>query len=284
MQLPRVAEVARREYPRVDKDETLEEAWDVIEREEYDKLLAFEDERLVGVMTLRDVMVKLGTQRTRLTVPGRLHVSSFMSTEPLYTISPGASVVDAARMMLENRVQVGTLEASIGVLPVVEGGSVAGVVSKWELARFIAESGIDAKASDVMTVKPFVLRWMDKVLHARKLMEENDISFIPVVDEEERLVGYITVYEVAYAMMAFHELVPEKHRKIRVQHLLVHDVMRLRPPRVEPETPLPEVARAILEKQSRGAVVVKDGRIVGIVTLDEIAKFIAYTLPERLGK
>ncbi len=284
MDIPKVSSIARREYPRVDKDETLEEAWDLIDKEEYDKLLAFEDERLAGIMALRDIMVKLGTQRTRLTVPGRLHVSSFMSVEPIYTINPDASVVEAAKTIMENRVQVGTLEASIGALPVVEDGEVRGVVSKWEIAEFIANSNINVKASDVMTVKPFILRWMDKVLHARKLMEENDISFIPVLDEEDRLIGYITVYEIAYAMMAFHELVPEKHRKIRIQHLLVHDVMRLRPPRVEPSTPLPEVARAILEKQSRGAVVLQDNRIVGIVTLDEITRFVAYTLPGHKGE
>ncbi len=278
MVLPRVAELANRDFPALDKDETLEAAWEAMEKKDYDKLVALEDERLAGVLALRDIMLKLGTERTRRTVPGRLHVSAFMNTEPLYTVKPDTRVDEAARMLLENHVAIGTFEASIGVLPVVEDGRVTGVFSKWEIARFVAEHGADAKASDVMTVKPFILRWMDRVIHARQLMAQNDISFIPVVDEENRLIGYITVYEVAYALIAFHEIVPEKHRKIRIQHLLVHDVMRLRPPRVDPDTPLADVARAILEKGSRGAVVLQEDRIVGIVTLDEIAKYVAYEM------
>ncbi|AEM39681.1 putative signal transduction protein with CBS domains [Pyrolobus fumarii 1A] len=276
--LPSVAELARTDYPVLDKDETLRAAWEALEKKDFDKLLAFEDEKLVGILTLRDVMLKLGTERTRTTVPGRLHISSFMSTEPIITIKPDAKLDEAARMILENHVTIGTVEASIGILPVVEDGKVVGVISKWEIAKFVAEHGADAKASDVMTVKPFILRWTDRVLHARQLMAQNDISFIPVVDEEDHLMGYITVYEVAYALMAFHEIVPLKHQKIRIQHLLVHDVMRLRPPRVQPDTPLAEVAKAILEKGSRGAVVVQDDKIVGIVTLDEIAKYVAYNL------
>ena len=277
-QLPRVSEVMYREPPVLDKDETLEAAWELMDKRDYDKLVATEDEKPVGVLALRDIMLKLATERTRRTVPGRLHVSAFMNTEPLYTVKPDTRLDEAARMLLENRVTIGTFEASIGVLPVVEDGKLLGTVSKWEIARFIAEHGADATAGDVMTVKPFILRWTDRVIHARRLMAENDVSFIPVLDEEDRLMGYITVYEVAYALIAFHEIVPEKHRKIRLQHLLVHDVMRLRPPRVEPDTPLAEVAKAILEKGSRGAVVLKEGRIVGIVTLDEIAKYVAYEM------
>ncbi len=277
-QLPRVSEVMNREPPVLDKDETLEAAWKLMDKRDYDKLVATEDEKPVGILALRDIMLKLATERTRRTVPGRLHISAFMNTEPLYTAKPDTRLDEAARMLLENRVTIGTFEASIGVLPVVEDGRLLGTVSKWEIARFVAEHGADVTAGDVMTVKPFVLRWTDRVVHARRLMAENDVSFIPVLDEEDRLMGYITVYEVAYALLAFHEIVPEKHRKIRLQHLLVHDVMRLRPPRVEPETPLAEVAKAILEKGSRGAVVLKEGRIVGIVTLDEIAKYVAYEM------
>ncbi len=270
-----VADIMNREPPMLDKDETLEAAWELMDKRDYDKLLAMEDEKLVGVMALRDIMLKIGTERTRRTVPGRLHVSAFINTEPLYTVKPDTPIHEAARMMLENRVQIGTFEATIGVLPVVEDGRVVGAVSKWEIARFVAEGGVDAMARDVMTVKPFVLRWMDKVLHARRLMAENDVSFIPVLDEEDRLMGYITVYEVTYALLAFHEIVPEKHRKIRIQHLLVHDVMRLRAPRVTPDTPVSEVAKAILEKRSRGAVVLTEGRLTGIITLDELVRLVA---------
>ena len=256
-----VEQVMRREYPAVDKDETLEHAVRVMERYDLDRVLAFEKKRLVGIMTKRDIMVKLATLRTRSLVPGRLHVSSFMTPDPL-TVEPGVSVVEAAKTMLERE---------IGSLPVVEGGEVVGLLTRWEVAG-LARELYDVRVVDVMTTSPVTLRTTNKVLHARQVLQQYGLIFVPVLDEDGRPVGYVTVDEVADAFLAFHEIVPEKHRKIRIEHLLVDDIMRLRPPTLSPDDPLPKAVDAIEAKRSKGAIVVHEGRIVGIVTLVELMK------------
>ncbi len=256
-----VADVMRREYPAVDKDETLEHAVRVMEKHDLDRVLAFEKKKLVGIMTKRDIMVKLATLRTRSLVPGRLHVSSFMTPNPL-TVEPSVSVVEAAKTMLEK---------DIGSLPVVEGDEVVGLVTRWEVAQ-LARELYDVRVVDIMTTSPVVLRTSHRVLHARQVIQQYGLLFVPVLDDEGRPVGYVTVDEIADALLAFHDIVPERFRKERIEHLLVDDIMRLRPPVLSPDDTLPRAVEAIASKRSKGAIVVHEGRIVGVVTLVELMK------------
>ncbi|HIC98559.1 MAG TPA: CBS domain-containing protein [Pyrodictiaceae archaeon] len=133
--------------------------------------------------------------------------------------------------------------------------------------KFTQEGGVKVD----IALKP-----TDTALYARKVFETYNTIFVPVVDEGGRPIGYVTVSEIADALYAFHDIVEEKHRKKRISHLLVEDFMRLRPPYVEPDTPLPKIVEAMIEKKSKGAIVVQSDRIVGIVTLVEILKY--YTL------
>ncbi|HIQ55544.1 MAG TPA: CBS domain-containing protein [Pyrodictium sp.] len=260
-----VKDVMLKEFPKVNKNETLEHAYRLMRKYDTDRILVVDGDRLVGIMTKWDVMEKLATLRTRQVVPGRLHVSSFMSTD-LKTISPTADPRQAAQIMLEN---------NIGGLPVVEDGKAVGLITRWEIAS-LAKQRIDVRAVDMMAASPVALKPTDTALYARKVFETYNTIFVPVVDEGGRPIGYVTVSEIADALYAFHDIVEEKHRKKRISHLLVEDFMRLRPPYVEPDTPLPKIVEAMIEKKSKGAIVVQSDRIVGIVTLVEILKY--YTL------
>ncbi len=259
-----VRDIMLREYPAVEKNETLIQAVRVMEKYESDRVLVFSEGRLVGIMTKKDIMTKLATLRTRNVVPGRLHVSSFMTPDPI-TVEPSLQAADAAQKMIEN---------NIGSLPVVEGEKVVGLVTRWEIAKLV-EAMEDVKVVDVMVTTPEVLRTTNKVLHARQVLLRYNLLFVPVLDEEGRLVGYVTVDEVADAFLAFHDIVPEKYRKERIEHLIVDDIMRLRPPIVSPSSSVKEAYEKMAEKRSKGVAVVHEGRLVGIVTLNELVKLVA---------
>ncbi len=87
--------------------------------------------------------------------------------------------------------------------------------------------------------------------------------------------GYLTIDEIADAFLAFHDIVPVRFRKERIEHLLVDDVMRLRPPTLSVNDSVAEAVRKILERKTKGAVVVHENRIVGIVTLNELVRLVA---------
>jgi CBS domain-containing protein len=265
----KAADIMLKDYPAVDKDETLEHAVRVMKRYDTDRVLAFEEKKLVGIMTKKDIMTKLATLRTRNVVPGRMHVSSFMTPDPK-TIPPDISVGEVARKMVSD---------GVGSYPVVENDNVVGLITRWEIANLVNEYAADVKAVDVMITIPEILKTTNKVLHARRLLLQYNLLFIPVVDEEGRLVGYITVDEVADAFLAFHDIVPEKYRKERIDHLLVDDIMRLRPPVVQPDASVVEAFEKMKTKKSKGVVVMHEDKIVGIITLDELVRLIASKAP-----
>ena len=258
-------DIMQTDYPAVDKDETLEHAVRVMRKYDSDRVLAFEDEKLVGIMTKKDIMVKLATLRTRNVAVGRMHVSSFMTPDPK-TVEPDVDAAVVAQRMIDE---------NVGSLPVVEDEKVVGLVTRWEVANLVEEIGADVKAVDVMVTVPEALRTTNKVLHARQLLLRYNVLFLPVLDEEGRLVGYITADEIADAFLAFHDIVPEKYRKERIEHLLVDDIMRLRPPTVSPDSSVAEALEKMKAKKSKGAVVVYEDRLVGIITLNELVKLVA---------
>jgi len=253
------------DYPAVDKDETLEHAVRVMRKYDSDRVLAFEDEKLVGIMTKKDIMIKLATLRTWNVAIGRMHVSSFMTSDPK-TVEPDVDAAVVAQRMIDE---------NVGSLPVVEDGKVIGLVTRWEVANLVEEIGADVKAVDVMVTVPEVLRTTNKVLHARQLLLRYNVLFLPVLDEEGRLVGYLTADEIADAFLAFHDIVRERYRKERIEHLLVDDIMRLRPPTVSPDSSVAEVLEKMRVKKSKGVVVVHEDRLVGIITLNELVKLVA---------
>ncbi len=262
----KASDIMAKEYPAVDKDETLEHAVRVMKRYDSDRVLAFEKKKLVGIMTKKDIMMKLATLRTRNLVPGRMHVSSFMTWNPK-TVEPDVPAVGVAQRMLSD---------NVGSYPVVRDDTVEGLVTRWEIARLV-ELLPPTKVADVMITVPEVLRTTNKVLHARQLLLKYNLLFIPVLDEEGRLVGYVTADEIADAFLAFHEIVPERFRKERIDHLLVDDIMRLRPPTVTLEDTVTTALERMQRKKTKGAVVVHEGKPIGLVTLNELVKLVATT-------
>lgn len=86
-------------------------------------LLVLEGEKLVGIITERDVLRAVATG-TPLDTP----VSELMSRD-LITVEPGTSLREAARIMTEKWIRH---------LPVLEAGHLVGVVSQRDLAGVLA--------------------------------------------------------------------------------------------------------------------------------------------------
>ena len=98
-------------------------------------LLVVEKDRLVGIVTDRDIRLNLPSPATSLSVweinhlLGRLTVAEVMS-KPVITVGPGRNAAEAARIMLQH---------TIGALPVVEGGRLCGIVTETDMLRaFVA--------------------------------------------------------------------------------------------------------------------------------------------------
>ncbi len=115
-----------------------------------------------------------------------------MTKNPVYCL-PTDTASQAAQLMRDE---------NVGPVPVVESPetkTVVGIVTDRDLAlKIVAERGHpDAPLEEVMTRDPLVCRAEDSLLSALDAMADGKVRRIPVIDNQERLVGIISQADVA---------------------------------------------------------------------------------------
>jgi len=104
------------------------------------------------------------------------------------------------------------------------------------------------------------------IQEAMALMKRESIRHLPVVDQQMKLVGWITDADLRGVLIAS-----------MLEELTLEDVMIRKPFMVHPEMPLEEAARILLEKRVGGLPIVKDGTLVGVITtVDVLSAFITF--------
>jgi len=96
---------------------------------------------------------------------------------------------------------------------------------------------------------------------ALALMQEKKLRRLPVVDDDDQLVGIVVERDLLVAAM--------RYLQSRVE---IGDVMTRNVVTVGPDTDLNEVARTMLERKIGGLPVVEHGRLLGIITESDIFK------------
>jgi CBS domain-containing protein len=134
------------------------------------------------------------------------------------------------------------------------------------------------KAHDVMTWGTITVEPEASVTRAVRLMLQNKISGLPVVDAKGQLVGMVTEGD----FLRRGELGTERRRPRWLEFLLgpgrlaaeyvqssgqkVSEIMTPEPKTISPETPLDEVVRLMERHRIKRLPVVQDGKLVGIVS------------------
>jgi CBS domain-containing protein len=141
---------------------------------------------------------------------------------------------------------------------------------------------VDVMVRDVVTVHPDI-----DVADAIKLLSEHDISALPVVDEAGNLIGMLSEADLIHRA----EIGTEKHRPWWLEAVTgattlaeefakshgkkVGEVMTDGVITVTEETPLSEIAALFERKRIKRVPVVKDGKLVGIVSRSNLIQALA---------
>jgi CBS domain-containing protein len=119
--------------------------------------------------------------------------SEVMTKDPVVCL-PSDLVAKVAQVMKKE---------DVGPVPIVENGParrLVGMVTDRDLAVKVVAEGRDSKttkAEEVMSRKIVTCRAEDDVQKALDAMSENQLRRIPVVDDEDRIVGIIAQADVA---------------------------------------------------------------------------------------
>ena len=120
------------------------------------------------------------------------------------------------------------------------------------------------RCTDLMTSEVEVFREADTVQHVARLMLEFDVGFAPICDREGRPVGTLTDRDIALRVCA---------ADLSASDTLVRDVMtRGAVTCLEADGLDVAEARMSAYHKSRIVVVAPDGRLVGVISLSDIAQ------------
>lgn len=149
---------------------------------------------------------------------------------------------------------------------------------------------IDVMVKNVVTVQPET-----NVADAIKLLGKHDVSALPVVDAANNLVGVISEADLLRRV----EIGTEKHRPWWVEAVtgattlahefakshgkLVHEVMTTDVITASETTPISEIASLFERKRIKRVPIVKDGKLLGIVSRSNLVQALATTMEQPAG-
>jgi acetoin utilization protein AcuB len=131
-----------------------------------------------------------------------------------------------------------------------------------------------------MTKNPITVDSETLVLDAQKIMQENSIRRLPVVDKG-KLVGIVTKHDLLQASpspatsLSIHEL------NYLLARMKVKEIMKKNPMTLSPDTPFEEALKMGQDKKIGSFPVVENGKLVGIATESDIVRFLTHALGIR---
>ncbi|KAF1712910.1 CBS domain-containing protein [Pseudoxanthomonas sacheonensis] len=115
-------------------------------------------------------------------------------TPEVFAVAPGDAVIDAIRLMAEK---------SVGAVLVMDGASLAGIVSERDYARKVVlhgRSSADTSVRDIMTADVITVGPNHTVEHCMQLVTDHRIRHLPVVEDGE-VIGVISIGDLVKAVI-----------------------------------------------------------------------------------
>jgi CBS domain-containing protein len=109
-------------------------------------------------------------------------------------VAPNATLQLVARTMRDH---------DIGAIPVCEGGKPMGIVTDRDVTIRALANGKDFSAllaKDVMSKNVVFCRDTEEAEDAIRIMEDNQVRRLPVLDEAQKLVGMVSLGDISHAL------------------------------------------------------------------------------------
>ncbi len=196
------------------------------------------------------------------------------------TVTLDTPVADLVTLLLERGVRsLPVVEAGGTLVGIITDGDLlkrAGLVSRLGLQPDLTEQGLHAqlaalaqsgaRAADILTAPVITARAGDKVRTVVAKMVRHGLKRLPVVDDDDHLVGLVSRLDV-FRAVEYHQAQSESDEEQPHTGRTVAELMHADVPTVGPEAQLEEIVQALERSKRRRAVVVDgDRRVLGIIT------------------
>ena len=126
-----------------------------------------------------------------------------------------------------------------------------------------------------MTPFPYFVHPEDPVDTIERIMVEHDVRHVPV-EQDGRVVGLVTKNDLG-------RLVNPALPRIDRKHIRARSILRGDPYVVEMGTPLARVAAEMAARKIGSAIVVRDGKLAGVLTVVDVCRVLADLLETLHG-
>lgn len=257
----KVKEFMTKDIISVDKDVNLKYVLKLMKKNDITKLPVLEDKKLIGMVTDNIIAYKLGSIRKKGVPPSRLHASS---------------VTDKNVECVKKDTDIKKILKKVGkpgptMLCVTENDKLLGVLTKADLLNLVKDK---KQVKTIMRKKIFTVSPDDRVIHARRIMIDEDIARIPVVYNGE-LVGLISDTEIAFSLAKIKGKFSIGKQKHRLEKLLVQDAMKSPVITIDPNKSIKKASEIMIENEVGALPVVQNNNLIGIVSRTDLLNTIS---------
>jgi CBS domain-containing protein len=235
--------------------------------------------KLLGIVTVMDILDFFGGGK-KFNIIEKKYEDNFLAainepvkeimTRDLITLSTKASIAETIDAMLSNQ---------LGAIPLIDADEkLAGIVTERDIALSLAGMAGKDTVQDYMSTKVFTTTPGTPLEGACKIMVRNSLRRIPIVGGEadiskaaKKLLGILTSTDVIRYLNA-KELFDNLNSNLATDVLktVISDIMVKEPVTVEPTMTIGELCELFAEKNIGGVPVVKDDKVMGIITERDI--------------
>jgi CBS domain-containing protein/anti-sigma regulatory factor (Ser/Thr protein kinase) len=159
--------------------------------------------------SISDENIKNFTRTEELAYELRIHE---VMTGDVHFLTPELEIEDALEIFRKER---------FSGAPVINNGRLVGIISIEDLIRALRDGNLEAAVRDYMTTDVVVVHEFDPVIEALKTFSGTKFGRLPVLDEQENLVGILTKGDISNGLLAAlqRDYEAEEIRRYRASHL-----------------------------------------------------------------
>jgi len=250
---------------------SLAQAWRLMEDHRIRHLPVLSEGRLVGLVTDRDLR---SAAPASASPSPEADVTLYLGTPPVescmtrdvITVSPETDIILATQQMLDGR---------FGCLPVLAQERLVGILSEIDLLRgFLTGAAAMEKplvVQDAMQDLLILVTPEDTVSTAYRRMQGGIVRHLPILDDEDKLIGVITDRDIRRAGVFGEATAPALEPTEPLAMITVNDLMTTAVVTVRPDTALAEAAECFLtHKFGCLPVIHEDDTLSGILTVTDL--------------
>ncbi len=196
-----------------------------------------------------------------------------LATKDVKTIPPRSTIMNALKIMIN---------CNFRRMPIADAGTkrLEGIISATDLVNFFGggekhnivlkrysgnlSAAVNEYVDEIMVRKVITVDYTSSWQDALELMLEKRVGGCPIVDKEDKVVGIITERDI----LKF--LANQTKLDGYVREYMTSGVIT-----AEPDMTIEEAMRLMISKKIRRLPVIRDGVLVGLITVREILKYFA---------